>query len=365
MHFRRLSCLWLVVGAWLIAGTTAAQKVTVLDLLNSYANGQFDAVVAELARVSDFGDLLNDLKRDAQAWLDAGGPADRDRRELVAATFALEAARADEWYEWVWIQRQPPMEEYQPLNVMYWKPPPLLIEWGCQVMRGHEPPRPIERWWQLAALAVAQRSEDARFLVGDTGIGLGVEAGEIINVQHEIKHLDHVMKRFPSEKRFLLAQGIARDRYWEDDAMLAYSAVVDDVDVGGEASMRLGALQMKRERFGEAMRHLERAQTVTRDPYVIYLARYFKGRVLEENSRSDDALNEYRGAAAAWPNGQAATLSLATLLFRDGRRAEAHDRVGRMLAAAPNAVDPWREYVHADDRFWAQLIGRLRAEIRQ
>ena len=172
MPIRRLLGLSLLVGVCLIAGSTAAQRVTVPDLLDRYASGQFEAVVAELARVTDFDDLLQQLKREAPAWLDANGPADRDRRELVAATFALEAARADEWYEWVWIQSQPGVA----VTVMYWKPPPLLIEWGCQLMRGHEPPRPIERWWQLAALAVAQRSEDSRFLVGDIGIGRGAGA---------------------------------------------------------------------------------------------------------------------------------------------------------------------------------------------
>lgn len=358
MHFRRVCCLWLVVGACLVAGPAAGRRATVVDLLDRYESGQFEAVVAELARVADFDDLLQQLKREAPAWLDANGPAHRDRRELVAATFALEAARADEWYEWVWIQSQPGVA----VTVLYWKPPPLLIEWGCQLMRAHEPPRPIERWWQLAALAVAQRSEDSRFLVGDIRIG---RAGEIINVQDEIKHLDHVMKRFPAESRFVLAQGIARDRYWEDDALTAYAAVANDADVGGEASMRLGALHLKHERSGEAILQFDRAQTLTRDPYVIYLARYFKGRVLEGNSRSDEALDEYRGAAAAWPTGQAATVSLAALLFRNGRRAEAHEQIGRMLAAAPNAFDPWREYVHADNRFWPQLIGRLRAEIRR
>jgi hypothetical protein len=372
MHLRRLLALSLSVGVCLVAGSTAAQRTTtVLELLDRYASGQFDGVVAELATITDFNDLLKQLTRDAPAWFDAKGSADRERRELVGATFALEAARADEWHEWVWIQRQPAMSgssasgEYQPLNVLYWKPPPLLIEWGCQVMSQSAAPRPIERWWQLAALAVAQRSEDARFLVGDIGIGRGVGGGEIINTQDEIKHLDHVMKRFPRENRFVLAQGIARDRYWEDDALTAYTAIADDPDVGGEASMRLGAMHMRHQRFGEAMRHLARAETVTRDPYVIYLARYFKGQVLEQNSRSLDALNEYRGAAAAWPNGQAATMSLAAILFREGRRMEAYERVDRMLAAGPTRFDPWREYVHADYRFWPQLIGRLRAEIRK
>jgi hypothetical protein len=34
-----------------------------------------------------------------------------------------------------------------------------------------------------------------------------------------------------------------------------------------------------------------------------------------------------------------------------------------MLAANPRPVDPWRTYIHADDRFWPQLIARLRQEI--
>lgn len=369
MRFSRLLGLSLIGGACLSAGPTAARSLSVVDLLDRYAGGQFDTVVEELARVTNFDDLLKQLKRDAPAWFDAKGPADRERRELVAATFALEAARADEWHEWVWIQRQPAMTgspnagDYQPLNVLYWKPPPLLIEWGCELMRKDEGPRPIERWWQLAALAVAQRSEDSKFLVGDTAIGRGVGAGEIINTQDEIKHLDHVMKRFPGERRFVLAQGIARDRAWQDDALVAYTAVLDDPDVGGEASMRLGAMQMRQNRASDAMRHLERAETLTRDRYVIYLARYFKGQILQRQDRLDRAESEYRGAVAAWPHGQAATLALSAVLFRDGRRAEAHERVGRMLGVEPPPFDPWREYVHADNRFWPQLIGRLRVEI--
>jgi hypothetical protein len=378
MRFGRLLGLSLIGGACLGAGPTAARSLSVVDLLDRYAGGQFDTVAEELARVTDFNDLLRQLKRDAPAWLDAKGPGGRERRELVAATFALEAARADEWHEWVWIQRQPEMAAppmagapvtvaggYQPLNVLYWKPPPLLIEWGCELMRKAEVPRPIERWWQLAALAVAQRSEDPKFLVGDTAIGRGVGAGEIINTQDEIKHLDHVMKRFPGERRFVLAQGIARDRDWQDDALVAYTAVLDDPDVGGEASMRLGAMQMRQNRAADAMRHLERAETLTRDRYVIYLARYFKGQILQRQDRLDRAESEYRGAVAAWPHGQAATLALSAVLFGDGRRAEAHERVGRMLSVGAPPFDPWREYVHADNRFWPQLIGRLRAEINK
>ena len=295
----------------------------------------------------------------------------RPQRELAAATFALEAARIDEEREWKLTQRQPAMcvngdhgpECFQPMNVLYWQAPPRLIEWGCSLLRRHQAPLPVERWWQLAALAVSQRSEDPQFLVGDPKIGLGIDAGEIGNSNAEIKHLDHVSDRFPAESRFLLAQGIARDRVWPDDAAKAYGALERDPDVGGEAVMRFGAMQLRQRRYAAALVNLDHAETLTRDPYVIFLARYFKGRVFDEQKDPKKAEAAYRGATAAVPHAQSATLALAALVARGGRRAEAQQLVRDMLAASPPPLDPWRRYVHADDRFWPQLIGRLRAEI--
>jgi tetratricopeptide (TPR) repeat protein len=113
----------------------------------------------------------------------------------------------------------------------------------------------------------------------------------------------------------------------------------------------------------EALKSLERAEALTRDPYVIFLARYFKAQVFERQRRFDQAEAAYRGAVAAVPHAPSATLALAALIFRDGRRAEAQHLVRDMLAADPAPLDPWRAYVHADDRFWPHLLGRLRVEI--
>jgi tetratricopeptide (TPR) repeat protein len=254
-------------------------------------------------------------------------------------------------------------EAYEPLNVLVWRAPPLLIEWGCELFRRDSTPRPIERWWQLAALSVAQRSEDPQFLVGDVQIGRGRMAGEIGNIQDEIKHLDHVGKRFAAEVRFTLAQGIARDRHWPEDAVKVYRALERDPDAGGEAAMRLGAMQMRQRRLPDAIKTFEKADTLTRDPYVVYLARFFRGQALERQGQMQDAEAAFRGAANTIPHAQSATLSLAAVLFRTGRRADAHTLVSGMLAADPPPPDPWRSFVHADDRFWPQLLGRLRAEI--
>jgi hypothetical protein len=359
----------------LLGGRTSAQQPSVIAFLDRYAAGQFEAVVDDLAGDLDFGDLLNQLKRDGPAWIDAAGPEMRERRELVAVTFALEAARADQWYQWKWIWLPPAMKTidappgmgggaYQPFPILDWRPAPLFVEWACERLRKDATPRPIERWWQLAALAVAQRSEDVHFLVGDPNIGRGTRAGEIGNLQDEIKHLDHVTDRFPHEPRFMLGQGIART-HWPDDAFKAFAAVLGDEDVGGEAAMRAGALEMRLGQRGEALQYFEMAEDRTRDPYVVYLARFFTGQIREQQRRIDDATEAYRGAVAAWPHAQSATMALASLLFDAGRRVEAQTLAGAMLAARPPVRDPWREFVHADNRFWPQLVGRLRAEIRK
>ena len=372
---RRVLLLALAALACLEGTRTAAREVSVLQWLEAYRAGQFDRVVADLERETTFKPVLDQLKRDGPAWIAAAGPAEVQRRELVAATFALEAARVGMRYEWKRIQMQervsfPGGPALQPLNVLYWKPPPLLIEWGCELLRKDSTPRPIERWWQLAALAVAQRAEDTQFLVGDPKIGAakadrdaGIAAGEIGNLADEIKHLDHVWNRFPEEKRFVLGQGIARDREWHEDAVTAYRALENDPILGGEALMRLGAMYMRLRNVPAALKALERAQTLTRDPYVVFLASYFSGQIYERQPNLELAEQSYRTAAAAVPHAQSATLALASILARDERRAEALRLVREMLDAEPAPADPWRRFVQADDRFWPLLIRKLRMEI--
>jgi tetratricopeptide (TPR) repeat protein len=356
----------------------------VVQLLDRYAAGRFDDVVHHFDALSDFQSLLDDLKANGHGWIDAAGPETRVRRRLVAATVALEAARSASSFDWKWIAKQPLMcrpgggaggdgtgarvggraECYQPPNVLYWRAPPLLIEWACALIAEDSTPDVIERWWHLGALAVAQRSEDVQFLIGDPAIGRGLLAGEIGNTQDEIKHLAHSRKRFPNERRFLLAEGIARERVAASDAIALYDSVKDDRAIGGEALVRLGVLQSLMGRVADAVKALDRAEQTTRDPFLLYLSEYTRGRIAESRRQTGEAKTAYRRAVAAYPNGQSATLALAFLLFRDGSRTEAQGLAGEMLAATL-PPDPWREYAHADDRFWPQIVRRLRAEIRK
>jgi len=90
----------LVVLTGLISGRPGAQAPAFDALLDRYAAGEFDAVVAELERIREPDALLTHLETHGPAWIAAGGETQRVRRELAAATLALEAARVharDEW----------------------------------------------------------------------------------------------------------------------------------------------------------------------------------------------------------------------------------------------------------------------------
>jgi tetratricopeptide (TPR) repeat protein len=356
--------------AWLVSAQQSPVPAAPA-LLDRYAAGHFDAVAADVAALTDFQQIVDDLDGRAEAWLAGGGPADRPRRELAAATFALEAARAAEWREWKWIQRSP----QGPLPTLYWKPAPLLIEWGCELLRRRPAPDETERLWQLAAMAVAQRSEDPQFLIGRLQIvpdltetapapaGRG-RSFEVVNSKKEIAHLAHSRARFPGEPRFLLGEGVARERWYPDEAVLAYGQVVNHPDIGGEAEMRLGALHLRQNRLPNALSSFDRAERATRDTYVIYLSRFFRGQILLRQQRASAAEEAFRGAVAARPGAQSASVLLAEILFKDGRRAEAQQVMAAFLTAAPGGGDPALDYAHADDRFWPELLARLRREIR-
>jgi len=385
----RLISLALVLAACLAAVRPAAQKTpTTLELLDRYAKGEFAEVEARLAALEKFGGLVKDLKRDdVKTWLDAGGPADRDRRELAAATFALEAARADEWREWKWIQRQ----SNGPLPVLYWQAPPLLIEWGCELLRQRVEPLPIERIWQLAAMAVAQRGEDTQFLIGFTEVSgppppaaapaapgqPAVGAGgvpvpstlqerfpdEVLNVGKEIGHLNHVAERFPREKRFMLGQALARERPEPAGALKVYASLLTDLDVGGEAALRMGALYLRRGDEPSAIERFDLVERVTRNPDLIYLARLYRGQALLRSKKQGDAMAAFRAALVVRPASQSASVALAALLAKADRHAEAQVLMKAVLDAGPNHTDPNIEYMHGDDRFWPYLLTTLRREI--
>jgi len=352
--------LWAaLLAAGVAVPSVRAQSPDTLGLLERYSRGEFAQVAAALDEVQDFKQIHKDLVEKTPAWFDAGGAADRPRRELAAATFALEAARAGEWDDWKLLRK------FMSLDNLYWSGPPLLIEWGCQLMRKDAKPRPVEHLWQMAALAVAERSEDFEFLIGSPW-------EDRANPKDEIEHLKHVSARFPDEKRFALAQGIAIEfrlfpsprALGQKEAIDVFDKLKDDEVVGGEASARLGVLQFRMGNYDAALKQFERVDELSRDPYVTYLSRFFRGQALEKQRDLVGAEKAYRGALLAVPRAQSATFAVAALMAKRGERAAAAALVDASLKA-PLAVDPWRAYADADDRFWPTLIAKLHAEIHK
>ncbi len=373
----RAATLLLIAALVVPGGTPSARQLSVTDLLDRYAAGEFDAVAGILATMTDTSDLLRQLKADGPAWIAAKGSEELERRVLAAATFALEAARADEWNQWRQRVAQPVMKlpvgaTYTPPDVLRWYPPPLLIEWGCQLFRRDPTPRPVERLWQLAALAVAERAEDADFLIGTDLAPLGKS-------EDEIYHLQHVLARFPNEPRLKLAYGIALDwRTWPQvprkpgaaggprslAAKTAFEALLVEEDIAAEASLRLGVLELRSGDLDLALMRFERVESSTREPYLIYLARYFMAQALEAKGREAEAMRSYDRALAAVPHAQSAALPFAAFLFKADRRAEAYETVAGALSRDPLSADPWRGYADADDRFWPLLLAQLHGLIR-
>jgi tetratricopeptide (TPR) repeat protein len=351
-----------LIGASVQADRPLSVSVTVQ--LDRYLRGDFDTVVDELRQFEKLDDVLEQLKRDGVPWVNAGGAAERPRRVLAAATYALEAGRTGAFAEWKWVQ------SYMGSLSIYWKSPPQLIEWGCALLRAESTPHPHERTWQMAAVSAAQLAGDFEFLIGSPFQARG-------NPKDEIEHLNHAIARVPDEPRLALAQAIAVE--WTTfpnpprsgkgrprqttEAIRAFEAMANAETIGAEATLRLGALRLRAGDAATALKLFSRVDTTTRDRYLVYLARFLSGEAYEVLNRLPEAESAYRGALKTVPHAQSGAFRLAALLFKTNRPADAAEVTEAALAARPQPTDPWKEYGAADNRFWPDLIGRLREAI--
>jgi tetratricopeptide (TPR) repeat protein len=373
-----VAALLVVPTGWTVFGQSGYSAVRHLE---AYQAGGHAAVVSELdalAAANDLGRVLEGLQKDAQAWIDAAPDLERGRRVITAATYALEAGKAGAFSEWKWVSvfrhtfgtfvlpggGMTTPNSPEPYTSIVWKPPPQLIEWGCDLLRRHPEHATIGHAWHLAALAAAQRAGDFEFLIGSP---FDVRHNE----EEEIEHLNHSRALFPDEARFMLGQAVALEwmTYPDSrrpqmtprarDAIDAYEDLVSDDHVGAEANVRLGSLFLRAGRHADALKALTRADRATRDPHLVYLAAFLSGRAHEAAGRVVEAEQSYQRALSAVPRGQSAAIALGTLLVGADRHADAARLIDNMMAA-PAPVDPWREYGRADFRFWPQLIAQLR-----
>jgi tetratricopeptide (TPR) repeat protein len=339
--------LALVLALWVgqVQRPSDGPDVPIAPVLDDYANGD-DRLVDDRLRalVAASGRprvalVRSALERDAKAWIQRHPENARDRARLIVAAVALEAANLGGLDDWPNAR--------------------ALIEWACALIRANRQRLEAERVWHWGAIAVLESAADAAPLQ---------------------VHATHALGRFADDARFVLARAVASElRTWPDEregrtaaernpeavalAVDRLNAAAALPDVRAEALMRLGCLALRNNHPSQALSYLRDATAARPDPFVRHLIGLFQGRALERLERVEDAMAAYRSALDAHP-GQTASLALASVLLRTGRRREAAATADAATRAETNAGDPWTAYGRADGRFWSDISARLRRELR-
>jgi len=100
------------------------------------------------------------------------------------------------------------------------------------------------------------------------------------------------------------------------------------------------------------------------DPWLRYMAALVSGRSLEATGRSKEAQAAYRSAVNLQPNGKAARLALASMLFATGARDEADRLVVEALSERAGPPDPWKEFLGGDFRLLELRRTAMREQVR-
>jgi hypothetical protein len=285
---------------------------------------------------SSLSELHAALRRDGVEWILEKGAAEANRRRLIAATFALDAAGAG--------------------VVTQAKDVAPLVEWGCEQIRRRLPSE-AERQWHIAALALLE--------------GTG-------NAQAVSTHLAHAAARLRDEPawdraRVWLAdvqtlnihprQPLASPRVPVPEPLAAqYRALANAPDFAGDALLHVAFLQLlARDDAGARTSLLQAQLTEGVDTRTRYLAQLFLGWMHERASRRDEALGAFRAALVAEPAGRTAAVWLATRYQLAGRQTDAESVAERGLDGTVAGADPWRTFYAGDVWRWPTLLRPVRA----
>lgn len=248
-----------------------------------------------------------------------------------------------------------------------------MLESVCASVRRHLPPTDFDHKWQLAALALMEGEIDPDGLRG---------------------HLEHLEQQFPDEPRAMLAHALAdeqmsaplelvadSDRAAADftrrrnptgvsttvllqRAATSYEATMKIEAVRSEASLRLAHVQIALHKYDQALPLLDTVDMTSDDPYLLYLSRLFRGTALEGLNRTAAAQAAYRDALKIGPGAHAATMALATSLFRTGHREEADKLASTLVAHDDPTRDVWWAYYSGDFHLWGLLMSRVREYVK-
>ncbi len=137
----------------------------------------------------------------------------------------------------------------------------------------------------------------------------------------------------------------------------------NSLEIRADAILRLGVLHLRLRHTDVARDQFEDVLKLTGEPFLVYLAHFFTGVVLDQEGDRAEAIRSYRAALSIMPRAQAASFALAALLFVQDARDEAA-KIVESAIQLPTAPDPWRGYQSGDYRLWPERIGALRKALQ-
>jgi hypothetical protein len=386
------SLLPAIAGLVLLARSSGAanwpqlSRTDATQLLDAYDQGRYDAVEFVLAATDRFDEVSQSLRRRGPPWIAAGAsPEQRDRRRLIAATVALETAKAG--VERAWSQVRD------------------LMEWGCGLLRSTTTPVAGKTYWYLESVALAERAHDYWMLFGGSADVPSPASIDSVRLMPSAAptgwlHMAHARIVLRDNPRLSLAEIIlreplagapARDVPQQTDGALRQDAqhmdtpgaearselqrravlgrIVEDCeqlisaepDLRAECHVRMGRCWLELGDPNAALEHLRRVDAPGTDPFLTYLAHFLAAQALEAENDRSLALTEYQRALAAWPGAQSGMMRLAALQFFAHHWSEADALVDGALSVSVD--DPWREYAYGDFRYWSVWMRRLRGSL--
>jgi tetratricopeptide (TPR) repeat protein len=362
-----------------------ARRFEVAAVVDAYAQGRYDEALAPARYLSRDAarDFRQQLVLRGVQWVDAPA-ADRPRRALAAAAFALEFERLRaERGEWQANGEQDCAGR-------------CVIEWACTLLQSRGPADDAEQVWMLASMALAHGVRDWSFL--QTPIAAPSER----TVQ--TGHVHHALARFPDDPQFRLARAIAlasrnavtdeRDAPRAGDRAMPtktgaivigpdflnsvmqrnrsrlgdyvkqeLESLAADESVGSEARVRLGYLHWVRGDEHDALVVEAAAADAAKEPDVRYVANVLAAQAAQALGDLSAAETRYRAALGARPYSQSATLGLASLLYLRGEAKEAYEIVAAAQSNLPRDDDPWRMFLYGDFPKLPALVGELRKRV--
>jgi tetratricopeptide (TPR) repeat protein len=147
-------------------------------------------------------------------------------------------------------------------------------------------------------------------------------------------------------------------------AIRAFEPLLADPALTGEVELRIGYLELRRNRWSAALTRFDAARLKATDPTLRATADYFAGWVSEQLDRADDAIAAYRRALAIAPTMRNLATRLSALLYLRNERAEAYALLDTALNIRPAPIDLMVQMERGDARLVPDLLASIREGLK-